>query len=75
MQSVAITTNVSSNPVHGKVYLIKHYVIKFDNDLRQVSGFSPGTPISSTNTNKFWFYNEINEMENVILHLTKVTIN
>jgi hypothetical protein len=57
------------------MYLIKHYVIKFDNDLRQVSGFSPGTPISSTNTNKFWFYNEINEMENVILHLTKVTIN
>jgi hypothetical protein len=30
MQSVPITTKVvSSNPTHGKVYLIKHYVIKF----------------------------------------------
>jgi len=43
---VPITTKVvSSNPVHGKVYLIPHYVIMF------VSGlwFSPGTPVSSTN--------------------------
>jgi hypothetical protein len=30
MQSVPITTKVvSSNPTHGKVYLINHYVIKF----------------------------------------------
>ena len=30
MQSVPITTKVvSSNPTHGKVYLIKLYVIKF----------------------------------------------
>ena len=37
-QSVPITTKVvSSNPVHGKVYLIQHYVIKFVSDLRQVS--------------------------------------
>jgi hypothetical protein len=35
-----ITTNVvSSNPVHGKVYSIQYYVIKFVSDLRQVSGF------------------------------------
>ena len=38
MQSVSITTNVvSSNPVHGKVhgkvYSIQHYVIKFVRDL------------------------------------------
>ena len=36
----AITTKVViSNPVHGKVYLIQHYVIKFISDLRQVCGF------------------------------------
>ena len=30
MQPVPITTNVvSSNPIHGEVYLIQHYVIKF----------------------------------------------
>ena len=39
MQSVPITTNVaSSNPAHGEVYLIQHYVIRFVSDLRQVSG-------------------------------------
>ena len=37
---VFITTNiVSSNPVHGELYSIKHYVIKFVSDLRQVGGF------------------------------------
>ena len=40
MQLVLITTKaVSSNPVHGEVYSIQHYVIKFVNDLRQVGGF------------------------------------
>ena len=40
MQSVPITTKaVSSNSVHGKVYSIYHYVIKFVRDLRQVVGF------------------------------------
>ena len=38
VQSVPITTNVvSSNPVHGKVYPIHHYLIKFVSDL--VGGF------------------------------------
>jgi uncharacterized protein with PQ loop repeat len=38
--SVPITTKVvSSNPVHGEVYSIQHYVIKFVSDLRQVSDF------------------------------------
>jgi hypothetical protein len=47
MQSVPITTNVvSSNPVHGKVYSIQHYVIKFVSDLGQVTS---GTSVSSTN--------------------------
>jgi hypothetical protein len=40
IQSVLITTKiVSSNPVHGEVYSIQHYVIKFVSDLWQVSGF------------------------------------
>ena len=30
---------VSSNPVHGEVYSIQHYVIKFVGDLLQVCGF------------------------------------
>jgi hypothetical protein len=40
VQSVPITTKVvSSNPVHGEVYSIQHYVIKFVSDLRQLGGF------------------------------------
>jgi hypothetical protein len=44
-----ITIRFGSNPAHGEVYLIQHYVIKFVIDLRQVSGFSQGTPVSSIN--------------------------
>jgi hypothetical protein len=41
VQSVSISTKVvSSNPVHGKVYWIPHYVIKFVSDLRQVGVFT-----------------------------------
>ena len=40
VQSLPITTNiVSSNPTHGEVYSIQHYVIKFVSELRQVCGF------------------------------------
>ena len=40
MQSIPITTKVvSSNLVHGEVYSILHYVIKFVSDLRHVGGF------------------------------------
>jgi hypothetical protein len=40
VQSVPITPKVvSSNPIHGEVYSIQHYVIKFVSDLRQVGGF------------------------------------
>ena len=40
VQSVPITTKVvSSNPVHGEVYSIQHYVIKLVSDLRQLGGF------------------------------------
>ena len=50
MQSLPITTKVVSlNPVHGEVYSIQHYVIKFASDLLQVGGFSSSTPVSSTN--------------------------
>ena len=35
-----ISPLMSSNPIHGEVYLIQRYVIKFVSDLRQVSGFS-----------------------------------
>jgi len=33
------TKVVSSNPAHGEVYSIQHYVIKFVSDLRQIRGF------------------------------------
>jgi hypothetical protein len=36
VQSSIITKIVSSNPIHGEVYSIHHYVIKFVSDLRQV---------------------------------------
>jgi len=40
VKSLPITTKVvSSKPVHGELYLIPHYVIKFVSDLRQVGGF------------------------------------
>ena len=37
---VMVTTKlVTSNPGHGKVYSMQHYVMKFVGDLRQVGGF------------------------------------
>jgi hypothetical protein len=39
VKPVIITSRiVSSNPVHGEVYSIQHYVIKFVSDLRQFGG-------------------------------------
>jgi hypothetical protein len=53
MKSVPFTSKVvSSNPVHGEEYSIQHYGITFVGDLRQVGGFSPGTPVSSANKTK-----------------------
>ena len=43
------TIVVSSNLMHGEVYPIQDYVIKFVSDLRQVGGFFPGTLVSTTN--------------------------
>ena len=40
MSSVPISTNVvSSNPAHGEVYSMQHYVKRFVIDMRQVCGF------------------------------------
>ena len=52
VQSVHITTKVvSSNPVHGEVYSIQHYVIKFVRHLRHVGGFPRfPLPIKPTTT-------------------------
>ena len=50
MHSVPMTTNVvSSNPTHGEVHAIQHYVIKLGSDLWQVDGFLRVTLVSSTN--------------------------
>ena len=56
-QSVPITTQgVSSNPVHGLLYSIQHYVIKFVSDLRQVGGllrFPPPIKLTATTYLKY----------------------
>ena len=51
MQSVPIATDiVSSNPTHGEVYSIQHYVIKFVSDFATGRWFSCRVLlISSTN--------------------------
>ena len=39
VQSMPITTNVlSSNPFHGELHSIQHYVNKFVSDVRQMDG-------------------------------------
>ena len=40
VQSVPIISKiVCSNPIHGEVYSIQHYLIKFVSDLWQIGGF------------------------------------
>jgi hypothetical protein len=58
VQSVPITTNVvSSNPAHGEVYSIHHYVFKFVSYLRQVGGFHRvlqfPSPLKLTNLERY----------------------
>jgi hypothetical protein len=49
MHSVPITTNImSSNPAHGEVYSIQHYVMKLISGLQHIVEFSLGTLVSST---------------------------
>jgi hypothetical protein len=48
-KTFSITTKgVSSNPVHGEVYSIQHYVIKVCQWLATGLWFSPGPQVSST---------------------------
>ena len=70
MQSVPITTKyMSSNPAHGEVYLIQHYVIKLFSDLPQVGSFYRvfrfPQPINLTS---------MNEIIEILLKLTLTTI-
>jgi hypothetical protein len=58
---------VSSNPTHGKVYLIQHYVIK------NVSDFSLGIHISSANKSDHHDITEI--MLKVALNTITLTPN
>ena len=59
---------MNSNPIHGKVYSIQHYVIKFVSDLGQVGGF-PGTPDSSINKT------DRHEITKILLNVALNTIN
>ena len=62
------TKVVSSNPVHGEVYSIQHYVIKFVSDLQQ-GVISPGTPVSSTNET------DRHDIADILLKVALNTIN
>ena len=56
IQSVSITTYVnvvSSNPAHGEMYSIQHYVIKFVGDLWQVCRLSMYMALNTTNPPPF----------------------
>ena len=55
VQSMPVTTKgESSNPVHGNLYSIQHYVIKYVSDLRSVGGllqvlrYSPPNKLTTT---------------------------
>ena len=52
-----ITKRVRSNPVHGEVYAIQHYVIKFVSDLHSFLGvprFPPPIKLTATILLKYW---------------------
>ena len=68
---MSITTNVvNSNPVHGEVYSIHRYVIKFVTDLLQGGGFCP---VFSTNNSD---RNDRTEMFlKVVLNIIALTLD
>jgi len=67
---VPITNKVaSSNPVHGEMYSIQHYLIKFFSDLRRVDVFFLCTPVSSTNKT------DCHEITEILLKVALSTIN
>jgi hypothetical protein len=78
MQSVYNTTKVvNSNPIHGEVYSIQHYMIK------SVSAagwwFSQGTPVTSTNKTVRHVYNwtivESGVKQNNPIQVLRLSIN
>jgi hypothetical protein len=72
VQSVATTAKAMSlNPVHGEVYLMQHYVIKFVNDFSTGPWFSQSTQVSSTNKTDHHYITEI--LLKVVLNT--ITIN
>jgi hypothetical protein len=71
MQSVPITTKVvSSNSVHGEVYSIQHYVIKFVSELWWVGGIH--RELCYDFTNSMYKFSII--LSNVICGLTSTKI-
>ena len=65
--SVPITTKyMDSNPVHGEVYSIQHYVIKLVSDLRLVGRFHQALRFPPPD------HNEITE---ILLKVALITIN
>jgi predicted ATP-grasp superfamily ATP-dependent carboligase len=60
---VPITTKVlSSNTTNGEVYSIQHYVIKFANNLRQVSGILRGVRmVPKKNNDKSYLIRFLNQ--------------
>ena len=66
-----ITTKVvSSNPVHGEVYSIQHYLIRlFSNSRHAGLWFSPVTPVSSTNKT------DHSDIAEILLKVALITLN
>ena len=56
------------HPTHDETYSIQHYVIKFISDLRQVGGFSMGTPVTTTNKT------DLNDITEILLKVALNTI-
>jgi hypothetical protein len=70
VESVAITTEVvSSNPAHGEVFSIQHYVIQFVSKLATGQWFSPVTPVSCTNKT------DCHDITGILLKVALNTIN
>ena len=66
---IIIIIIVSSSPVHGEMYSIHQYVIKFCQWLATGRWFSPDTPVSSTNKT------DRHDIQNVTEILLKVALN
>jgi len=49
MATFSIILKHSCKHTPGGMYSIQQYILKIVSDLRQVGGFYPGTPVSSTN--------------------------